>query len=220
MNWTTEGDFSGVIDTLEEITLLRKSTLEELIIPTAWRFHEISEEEAGTNGLVRRITSEWHLPIESGVNEPMISDRLLDGFGNCWTLTHIERLRGSTRFRCQARRVKIRPEESEWVDIEKAIWEEVDIDQVSTLQITSWVIEFQALRGHLWRVSTSTKGSFDETIVDRYRIAFTEPVAVTPHNRIRTHAGEIYRVVDQSENHALGELWTIDLEKESNVPLS
>lgn len=213
LNWTTEGDFSEIVDALEEITLMRSCASEEVVIAGAWRFHELSEEVEGTNGAVLRITSEWHLPIASGVDAPIVADRLLDGFGNCWSLTQIERLRGSTRYRCQARRVQIRPEAAEWIDIEKAVWEEVEIEQVATLQISDWIPERQALRGHLWRISSSTQGSSDQTISDQYRIAFTEPVKVTSHHRIKTHVGEIYDVIDQDDNHNLGDLWMVDIEQ-------
>ena len=56
MAWNTAGDFSSVVDTLEPLILVRRTSADELPIPRAWRFADQTAESDTADGLVRRAT--------------------------------------------------------------------------------------------------------------------------------------------------------------------
>ncbi len=216
-NWNTEGDFAEVVDTLEPVTLLSKGGQEEAIYDKVWKFHVQSTEIQGTEGAVVHLDAVWQLPIDDQLLTPIVGSRLLEEDSTCWVITKVEVLRGRTRIRCEARRVELAVGTAEWLDIERSIWGEVDIEGTLTPQILDWHIVRQALRGHIWSLAISQSGSEGEILQETFRLALTEPYHLTPHHRVRTQAGVIYQVVEGIEAARLGELWIYELRQETNA---
>ena len=208
LGWKADDDFTQVVDTLETVTLKRAGCSDEVTME-AWRFSDKTNDEPGTEGAVHRSEAIWQLPFIEGTAPPAVGDRLIDGAGACWIVVQVDQFRGETRRRCFTRRVSLRADVAEWMDLEKAVWEPVvpEPDDGPELEITSWQVVRPALRAYAARIETSSDSIAGELAVQKYRITLTEPVEATPNYRFHCHAGRSFRVVEQTIKNDLGEGW-------------
>ncbi|MGL4512304.1 MAG: hypothetical protein ACRCT8_04380 [Lacipirellulaceae bacterium] len=100
--WNAAGDFAEVVDTLESVRLWRAGAASPGAWTTGWRFSQRTPAEGAS--ALPPVPSKvvWQLPFFEGTAAPAPGDRLIDAAGGDWTLQVVERLRGSTRYRCEA----------------------------------------------------------------------------------------------------------------------
>ncbi len=208
LGWKAEGDFVQVVDTLESVTLKKVGCIGEVTMD-AWRFSDKTIDEPGTEGAVRRSEAVWQLPFIEGTDPPSVGDRLIDSAGTCWTVVEVDQFRGETRRRCLTRRIALRADVAEWMDLEIATWKPI-VPEPPTgpeLEIMGWQVVRPALRACATRIETAPDSVAGEPAVQRYRITLTEPIEATPNYRLRSHAGRAFRIIEQTIKDQLGEGW-------------
>lgn len=201
--WNVAGDFAEVVDTLESVVWKRRCGDERTV--EAWRFFESTGEASAPELGVRLHDAVWQLPLVEGDDAPAPGDKLIDASGVCWTVWRAEKLRGSTRWRCDARRAVVRRDLVEWIDLEEAIVDTSGPDPV----ITGWRIVRPSLRGAVTWVRSELDEASLETL-DTYQITLTEPVEATGNHRFRTHAGRAFRVTPTVEPSGDGFEWVFE----------
>ena len=188
LTWDASGDFLEVVDTLEEITWKDGCGGEEVTL-NAWRFSERSIASPEGSSSFTVFESTWQLQPVAGVESPAVGDRLVESDGICWVITEVKRLRGKTRFSCDARRIVIRRDMSEWIDLQEAQWQ-----AGSPPTIQGWTTVGLPLRGCVELVGSVVDSEDPSSTNQTYRITLSEPVSATGNHRFRTHAGNTYRV--------------------------
>ena len=201
IDWDPLGDFDQVVDTLESVTWKRVCEGDEKQV-NAWRFSESASQHPQAGEALTYHDTVWQIPYESGDPGPQVGDRLIEADSTCWTIHKCERLRGPTRYRCEARRVSIRRDLAEWFDLEEAVW---DLSGPAPV-VSGWKVTSPPLRG--CAVLLKTEADLDDlTSPDEiYLITVTEPLQVTTNHRFRTHAGRIFSlpstVTQSGDNYA------------------
>jgi hypothetical protein len=208
LEWKAGGDFVQVVDTLESVILKRAGCSEEVMME-AWRFSDKTIDEPGTEGAVRRSEAIWQFPFIDGTDPPRVGDRLIDATSVCWTVVQVDQFRGETRRRCFTRRISLRADVAEWMDLEEAIWDPIAPEPPTgpELEIVDWLLIKPALRAYAARIETALDPVAGEPAVQKYRITLTEPIEATPNYRLRSHTGRSFRIVEQSIKNELGEGW-------------
>lgn len=216
LGWKAAEDFIQVVDTLESVTLKRAGCSDELTME-AWRFSDKTNDEPGTEGAVRRSEAVWQFPFIDGTAPPQVGDRLIDTANACWIVVQVDQFRGETRRRCRTRRISLRSDVAEWMDLEEAVWEPI-VPEPPTgpeLEIANWLLVKPALRAYAAKIEIATDPVGGEPAVQKYRITLTEPIEATPNHRFRSHTGRSFRIVPQSIKNELGEGWQYEAVLES-----
>lgn len=205
IDWDAAGDFELVVDTLEGVVLKRRCGGHDVAVD-AWRFSELAGAPDALGGGVSVRESVWQLAVGAGEAAPEPGDRLIDSGGLCWVVTRAERLRGETRWRCDARRVVLRRDLVEWFDLEEPIVDPGGGEPT----ITGWRVVRAALRGTVTPVRSEQDPATPALTSETYRITLTEPVVATANHRFRTHAGRLFVVAPRLELPGDGLVWEFD----------
>ena len=182
LNWTADGDFAGVVDTLDSVTLHRVACPGETENVAALRLSETALDPVGHDGAILRADATWQLPVE-----PSPGDRLVDASGGCWTVRTTNRLRSSTRFVCDTRRVRFAPGAAERFDLERP--------NVEAGVIVGWDTVRPALLG---RVINGI-------------VYFLEPIPAAVGDRLRSHRGDEHSVAAVNEPASIGDPYTVEV---------
>ncbi len=192
LSWKPKDDFSQVVDLLEPVTLLRRGSSTQVAIATAWRFSHQKSESEKANGHAPQTDVEWQFPWDTALSPPQLGDRLLDAAGDCWTLLEIESLRGETRWRCQARNLRLAHRLDALLKVEQAVWEDLG----SGPEITGWTLFRESVYGNVQPETTTV----DEQATPlrstaTYRVVLEESLAIDHNHRFVDSDGNIYRLL-------------------------
>lgn len=188
IDWNTAGDFSSVVDTLEPLILVRRTSTDEVAIPRAWRFGDQTAEGDTAGGLVRRHDMVWQFEWDENESPPQLGDRLVDQQGAWWTIRVMERHQGSSRWRATARNLAIAYGLDQLIAIEQGVWEEGDDGP----ELVGWQTVYPALRARLQPYQVNVEG---EGSVATFHLLLEESIPLDHRHRIVDAAGNHYRVV-------------------------
>lgn len=188
MDWNTAGDFSSVVDTLEPLILVRRTSADEVAIPHAWRFADQTAESDTAGGWVGRHDAVWQFEWDDGEPLPELGDRLVDQHGESWTIRVMERHQGSSRWRIGARNLAIAYGLDRLIAIEQGVWEEGEEEP----ELVGWQTLYPALRARVQPYQVNVEG---EGSVATFHVLLEESIPLDHRHRIVDAEGNHYRVV-------------------------
>ena len=199
IEWSAEGDFAAVVDTLEAVTLYRCPHGGVGVEMVGWRFDDAINSSEDSVGAVRRRVVVWQLPLEVDGVSPQPGDVVVDGAGGCSTIRSVNRMRGATRWSCDSVRMTLAPEFAERFDWERPILEETSEEIV----VVGWRTVRPGIVGYFERAD----GLAPQDAVNPVSVTVTmvEPIDFREGDRVRRHRGGVYGVESQTRAEAVGE---------------
>lgn len=191
MTFALSGDWSGLIDGLQPVTLLRPGTSLSLLVPHALcRVLKGGEAEA-TAAWNTQCDVVWHLPAEELAQTPRTGDLLVDADGRRWTVLSARAAAMATRWRCVARDLAAAHDLRETVRVERADYAKGD----GGAEEIAWRLWKAGVRARILPVAQETLDEHERTVTaTTVRILVAEDLELDHACRLRGPDGKTYRV--------------------------
>ncbi|MEQ8849073.1 hypothetical protein [Botrimarina sp.] len=122
IDWDADADFGSVVDTLETVRLVRRSSAAPSIDVAAWRFDSeaiaLDDPPHGSITTAWTKTTDWQLPTPGDGIAPAVGDSIVDSEGRAGVVLSARWLRARTRWLCRTRRVELSGAQAELFDAE------------------------------------------------------------------------------------------------------
>lgn len=205
--WNASGDFQAVVDTLETVTIVRPGDPAESASLAAWRYEETTSTPWDGGDAVVETQTTWQVPHGIDQAAPKVTERIMDASGRTWVIEQVERLRGSTRYLCEARETVLRRDRSEVFRVERSIWQEGS----EAPELVGWARE-EAILGTK-RLLSSDYGLSGSEVRRRYQIGLVGDIEIGLGHRIIGQQGEILAVMVPSSRPSAGSLLVLEAEQ-------
>lgn len=204
------GDFSDVTDLLEPVTLKdrRGNTLDS--IPAAKRLSLSTREAAASGGQYRQGDTTWHLPVDSVTAPPQLGQKIIDSFGDNYTILGIDRIVLDSRYRCISRNLTIAEGLDQLITIQRATWTKGRSGALAATWSdwrTGIAARIQAITSRV-----ETRHELKHTRVT-HQIFLSEPIAVDQNTRVIGPDGAVYDVVRYEKPDRIDKLPLIEAQQ-------
>lgn len=208
------GDFADVVDGLEPVTVVRRGTSIATAVPHAWRHAASSKEAAPSNGQYVRSDLHWWLPQAECAAAPRLGDEILDASDERWTVLAIAGPGPSGRWRCDCRNLVIAHRLDQAVIIEEVAYSKGE----GGAAVATWTTWRSGVRARIQPAEVQVEDVLRmPQAVKKYLIFIADELPLTSAHRIKAADGALYRVTGWTAAQRIGELQTIQAERELPV---
>jgi hypothetical protein len=186
MELDVASDLSVIVDGAEVVTLRRRGSIATITVSAAWRANVRDREAEPSGGAVVQADAQWQLQL-AGSERPQVGDVVIDGAGRHWTVLVVQHLPRLSRWKCEARELRIAYGCGERVDVERPVWSEGE-----TPEIVGWTYLATALPVRIQPVEFSLDAENNPQAV--FRVIVGEPLDLAAQDRLTAGDGTTYSV--------------------------
>lgn len=198
-----------VADGQEPITIQRRGSSDQTVVPHALRRTMTEREAAASNGHYTATDALWYLPKGECPLPPRLGDAIVDAADARWTVLEVDDAAPGTCWICVGRNLALAYGLDDTIDVEQALYGKGEGGAVSI----TW---------QTWRTGVRARiqpGPLTlETVVDicrsvqKFQVFVAEDLAIDRHYRLRAADGLIYRVIGSQAAQQIGKLPVIEVE--------
>jgi hypothetical protein len=208
MTFDPTSDFASVIDGLESVTVSRRGSSAMTEVTHALRRTVRMHEAQQSQGQYTASDVIWHLPTSELPAAPRAGDVIIDGDGGRWTVLHVQKIIGDTRWRCVCRNLAVVQGLDAFVDVEKATY----VKSPSGAEKPAWHAWKTGIRARIQPVQTQVRDEHQRQVAAAaFKVFLAEDVRVDHTHRIKGPDGIIYRVVGCRKAERIDALMEIDV---------
>jgi hypothetical protein len=192
MTFDASGDLAIVADQLEPVQFRRRGKSGLTTIPHALRRRVQLREARPSRGDVTQSDVVWNVPLGELLSAPRPGDVIIDGESQNWTILDIEHTGATGNWRLLSRNLAVAAGLDRLVTIERAVLEKSTAGDLQP----RWTDAWSGVRAKLQPVASSREEQHDQqAILRRYEVTLGEHLPITHDHRLRSAAGETFKIV-------------------------